>query len=143
MEFGAEFDDPVVNNKATGAVTGTLSGLGTSATGLASATSLYVKSKSSLYEVDVTTGASTYFFDTGSFMHNMLENAPDGSLISGARTSGGTRFYSVDVGTQTTTTLGFSNVASSALAYQPMGQTDSEPAGIALAILAWVRRRKV
>lgn len=117
-------DDPIVINQSTGAVTVTPSDLDTSSTGVAfeSLTSIFVKSGFDLWSVDVTTGAITPVmllpFVLGQ-NSNILENAPDGTLLTGFRDGTGTRFYALNIGSTSTaiTTLGHSDVAFSAVAY--------------------------
>jgi hypothetical protein len=114
-------DDPIVIDTSTGAVTVTSSDLGTANTGVAfeSLTSIYVKPGSDLFSVDVTTGAATSLFGAGLGVSasNILENAPDGTLLTGFRDGSGTQFYRIDVGSTTTTALGHAPVAFSAVAY--------------------------
>ena len=114
-------DNPITIDKATGAVTQTSSSLGTQDTGVASrtATTIFVKPVGDLYSVDVNTGIATFLFGTNLSLQNLLENAPDGTLLTGTRSLDGTQFYSIDVATQTATPLGASTVLFSGIAYTP------------------------
>lgn len=142
------YDDPIVIDKTNGAVTITLSDLGTEYTGVASesATSIFVKVIGDLYSVDVGTGNYTLLSNLGLSLNNILENMPTGDLISGYRTGGGTQLYSIDATTYDVTSLAYApNVQFSALAYSV---SVPEPAtlalmGLGLAGIGAMRKRKV
>ena len=129
----ADPDNPIAIDKGTGAVTLTSSSLSTQDTGVASrtATTIFVKPIGDLYSVDVNTGVATFLFGTNLSLQNLLENAPDGTLLTGARSPDGTQFYSIDVATQTATPLGASKVLFSGIAYTPVVSIP-EPGTLAL-----------
>ena len=132
-EGGAGNDDLVVLDKNTGVGTITSSSLRTSQTGVAyeSPTSVYVKPSTDLYSVNVNTGVQTLLFSLGiSNADNILENAPDGTLITGSRDRTGTQLYRIDVGSGLTTALGHSSQKLSALAYSVSAVP--EPSALAL-----------
>ena len=134
----ATFDDPIVIEKSTGAVIVTPSTLVTANTGVASEslTSIYVKIRSSdfsssdLYLVDVNTGEGTFLFNLGVFTSNILENAPDGTLLTGNRDGTGTQFYRIDVNSGITTPLGHAAVEFSGIAFLPDADGDGDDDGI-------------
>ena len=74
---------------------------------------------SELYSVDVNTGEGTFLFNLGVFTSNILENAPDGTLLTGNRDGTGTQFYRIDVDSGITTPLGHAAVEFSGSPFCP------------------------
>lgn len=145
-------DVPVTFDKNTGApILVAPNGVGTALTGIATASSstIYVKSNAYFYEVDVTTGASTFLFNVGQTLDNMLENAPGGLLLTADRTGTGTQFYSVDPSDGSLTALGFTTgIQFAGLAYTPDVTQVPEPGTLGLlmfglfGLAAAARRRR-
>jgi hypothetical protein len=151
---GNDLDDPVVINKVTGATSPTSSDLDTGRTGIASldATHIYLLNfDGKLYSVDVTDGTYSLLFGGMPTHNNMLENMPNGHLLTGQRGSGGTQFYEIDPSNGSWFPLEFADVEFSGLAYGP----DSAPApapepsslvllggGVAALVVATRRKRK-
>lgn len=119
---GVGDDDPITINKTTGAVTVTaVSSLNTAQTGVAIAgpNLLYIKNGDDLYTVGQFTGTDTFLWTFPNDMNNLLENNPDGTLISGFRDVTSTQLYNLDPATGVQTALGISNVRLSGIAYAP------------------------